>query len=811
MTCARGIIRVLFCGGAIALGRPALAQTDCVASGICQEEVETVGDGIDNDGDGIELRWVLADSDHDSTFSTSNELIAVAAGWSVTRLVLGFDFTLETNAMVWYLELGLEGGENDFLGLQDGGSYKGAYPSDVSLTESMDLMVATYGTFPLTVHGLFDGGSVDMTSDVALSCLTANCQDGTRAFGYVQVDWDTLYGLGASQVPAFLEIKLVGIIRADDNGEPADVAPDNTGDVIDTYLVLPIDLDGDGVPDQGFFEDNDGDGFSPMNGDCDDTSSGIHPGASEWCDGIDDDCDGLVPADEHDTDADGYRPCDADCNDAVAAVNPDATEACDGIDNDCDGTIDEGFDADGIGGPDCSDEDGDGYTEWAGDCQDEDSNWFPGGKEWCDGQDNDCDGTIDEGFDADGIGGSDCVDDDGDGVTEDQGDCDDTRYTVAPGRSETCDGQDNDCDGTIDEGFDADGIGGSDCVDDDGDGFSEYDGDCYDEDAFRKPGRPEMCDGIDNNCDGNIDEGFDADGIGGADCTDNDGDGYVEYDGDCNDVDASVHPGAVEQCDGIDNNCDGQVDERFDADGIGGVDCMDNDGDGVTEFAGDCNDENPAQFAGAVEICDGLDNDCDGRVDQGFDEDGDGTSDCVDDDWDGFTENDGDCDDRTGDISPGNDELPGNDIDENCDGIIVDVDGDGYESQDGDCDDENALVSPGEPDVCDGLDNDCDGIIDEGTRETCFDGIDNDCDGLVDEGEPETCNGLDDDCDGRVDNGVRYVASRGVCVTEPGFSCTYQATINPISRQGRSIFWPLLAITVLPPALRRRGRARPAR
>ena len=138
------------------------------------------------------------------------------------------------------------------------------------------------------------------------------------------------------------------------------------------------------------------------------------------------------------------------------------------------------------------------------------------------------------------------IDQDGDGwspeVYEDGlADCDDLDDSVYPHAAEGADGQDNDCDGIIDEGTQA--------YDDDGDAFSEDEGDCDDHDDGAYPGAWEIADYNDNDCDGTIDEG--------TSLHDDDGDGFSEMDQDCDDSDASVHPGAVEYCDGVDNDCNG--------------------------------------------------------------------------------------------------------------------------------------------------------------------------------------------------------------------------------------------------------------
>jgi hypothetical protein len=270
------------------------------------------------------------------------------------------------------------------------------------------------------------------------------------------------------------------------------------------------------------------------------------------------------------------------------------------------------------------------------------------------------------------------VDGDRDGSSP-PADCDDTLRDVHPGAPELCDGLDNDCDGAVDEGWDEDADGFKTC------GAAP---DCDDTNPAAFPGAVDVCDGADNDCNGLIDDG---------DAVDADGDGWCTG-VDCDDSDPAIHPEVAELCDGVDQDCNGAIDDGFDEDLDGYAGCG----------GPDCDDLDPAVNPGAAEVCDGVDQDCDGPIDEDFDLDGDGHSSCS---------TPPDCDDSAAWVHPGAPEQC-NGADDDCDGVVdedttEDLDGDGLGACSGDCDDSDPSIHPGALERPGGVDDDCDGEVDE--------------------------------------------------------------------------------------------------
>jgi len=429
-------------------------------------------------------------------------------------------------------------------------------------------------------------------------------------------------------------------------------------------------------------------------------------------------------------------------------------------------------------GTDWDDDGHDDVLVGGDDCDDDDASVSPSEPEiWYDGVDQDCDGNDD--------------DQDGDGYAL-ADDCDDTDASIHPGAAEECDGVDQDCDGTIDN----DPIDGTTYyADDDGDGYGDAsrgtaacdlptgmtgdDQDCDDTDASIHPGATEICDGLDQDCDGSIDE----DATGGATWyADWDGDGYgdvtstteacsapsgyVGDDRDCDDLNAAVNPGAAEICDGLDNDCDDLVDDDDPSVTGGSTWYVDGDGDGWgldssvhtacdaepgdVARGGDCNDLDSDVNPGAIEAWyDGIDQDCDGNDD---DADYDGHP------WEGVGGDD--CDDTDATVNPSEVEIWYDGIDQDCDGNDADQDEDGFDwvgVGGDDCDDEDPDVNPDAAEIWyDGIDQDCDGESDydydgDGYDHAGYGGDDcDDADADVNPGavDVDPFDGIDQDCTG---------------------------------------------------------------
>ncbi len=531
------------------------------------------------------------------------------------------------------------------------------------------------------------------------------------------------------------------------NPDQVDTDADGAGDACDP------DVDGDGDPDVT---------------DCADTDPSISHAAEESCDGLDNDCDGVVDDGHPDFDLDGLRDCvdsdddnDADpdgldCAPFDPKVNGFAAESCNGVDDNCDGKVDDGLGTIACGQGACKHIVAVCEAGAAGVC-----NPFQGAQpETCDGIDNDCDGSTDEGMaDLDKDGQPDCadLDDDGDSVPDKADNC----PTVPNGDQAD---------------LDADGAGDICDADVDGDGDPDVT-DCADADPAIFHAAEESCDGVDNDCDGVVDDGhpdFDLDGL--RDCVDSDDDNDADPDGlDCAPFDPKVNGFAVESCNGVDDNCDGEVDDGFGTIACGQGACTHVVANCEAGKAGVCN-----PFQGALpETCDGIDNDCDGSADEGMaDLDKDGQPDCtdLDDDGDGVPDKSDNC----ATVPNGNQA----DLDKDGLGNSCDSDDDGDSDPDTvDCSPLVAAVHHGAIETCNQVDDDCDGLVDEGAATGCksyYADVDEDnygtggakclcvaeypylaltagdcspLDPAVNPGKAEVCDGKDNNCGGGVDEG----------------------------------------------------------
>ena len=525
-------------------------------------------------------------------------------------------------------------------------------------------------------------------------------------------------------------------------------------------------------------------------GDCNDSNVTIHPTAVEVCDDIDNDCDKQVD-NGCDVDQDGFCAGDAqiagkpkicihagaDCDDKNDKVFPGATEVCDGIDNDCNAKVDAADPALPDSAPVCENQQGvcKGVTKHVSLCVG--GQWKPCTdanyknakgfesaikESTCDDLDNNCDGVVDEDCDADQDGWcsadkntvgkpASCI--------HGGGDCDDKAKGTSPGAKEVCDsggpggqGIDENCSGKINE------EGGEGCnkywLDGDGDGWGNKGsaahclckpdvaknltatktGDCNDDVKVINPGQLEDCKtSYDDNC--NVDTNDE----GALNCValwfDVDGDGWgdkkkapkcacqVDFlkkltatkGGDCDDTLQAVHPGQPEMCaTPFDDNCDGNANE------VGAVACIgyypDSDKDGygakgsnplclcAPQVAGpftasnatDCDDGNKNIKPGIADNCvtQGVDDNCDGKLDP-------------------------------------EDSL-------NCTSYYYDGDSDGYgiaikkclcsadaqnkysATKTGDCNDLTPSVNPGATEYCNGVDDNCDNAKDNGAAASCL-------------------------------------------------------------------------------------------
>ena len=525
--------------------------------------------------------------------------------------------------------------------------------------------------------------------------------------------------------------------RADVNPIATEICDDIDNDC--DALIDDADASLDASTGQTFYADEDGDtygdagtwiqaceapeGYVADSSDCLDTDPAYRPGADEYCDDpADYNCDGSTLFE--DADGDGYAAC-LECDDSDGAISPVGTEVCDGADNNCDGATDEDsaanaptwyFDADldGFGNEDltavaCAAPEGYVTGDDGFDCDDVNATVYPLAPEACDSVDHDCDGALNEDDATDATGWYADGDSDGygtgaatqactapAGTVEFTGDCDDTDATFNPSASESCtEATDYNCDGST--GY----------ADADGDGYAACE-DCDDATASNNADGLEVCDGADNDCDGDVDEATadslvwyaDVDGDGFGDPSDfqiacSQPEGFVIDNGDCDDTEPLAWEGAPDVCDSVDNDCSGAADDDvglwyvwyadIDGDGYGDDDAVTEACEappGALDVGGDCDDTSAEVRPDAAETCDGVDTNCTGDESDASDAltwyaDADGDSygdgsvaamDCTQPEL--FVADSTDCDDTSAEASPVGTEVCGDGLDNDC------VDGD---------------------------------------------------------------------------------------------------------------------------------------
>ncbi len=305
-------------------------------------------------------------------------------------------------------------------------------------------------------------------------------------------------------------------------------------------------------------------------------------------------------------------------------------------------------------------------------------------------------------------------------------DCNDNNASIHPNATELCNEIDDNCNDQEDEGLtvftyyidgDNDDFGKvngtsiNSCLVVPPGGYAKTSNDCDDNNSSINPGATEVCNSIDDNCNSQVDDGLpsttfyiDADGDGDGNpsgsaittCNTDPPSGYVESSGDCDDTDPVINSHQNEFCNGIDDNCNGQIDESClgytyfedaDHDGYGNPDVYiisfnQTPPAGYVNNNTDCDDTNHSMYPGADEICNGLDDNCNSQTDEGvritfyFDGDGDG--------YGNVNSTYLAC------VAPNN-----------------------YVASGTDCNDANAAINPGENDVCNSIDDDCDNVVDE--------------------------------------------------------------------------------------------------